>query len=57
MSVHGIAVQSKAIMMLEAGLPQKDIALRLNVALRSIKRRWAACKCGQSLETKARSGR
>ena len=54
---HGIAVRSKAIGMLEAGVSQKDVALRLGAGLRSIKRWWAAAKCGQSLETKARSGR
>ena len=54
---HGIAVRSKAIGMLEAGVTQKDVALRLGAGLRSIKRWWAAAKHGQSLETKARSGR
>ncbi|KAI6653154.1 Transposable element Tcb1 transposase [Oopsacas minuta] len=54
---HGIAVRSKAIGMLEAGVSLKDVALRLGVGLRSIKRWWAAAKCGHSLETKARSGR
>ena len=43
--------------MLEAGIPQKDVALRLGAGLRSIKGWWAATKRGQSLETKARSGR
>ena len=43
--------------MLEAGIPQKDAAHRLSVGLRSIKRWWAACKSGQSLATKAKSGR
>ena len=54
---HGIAVRSKAIGMLEAGVPQKDVALMLGAGLRFIKRWWAAAKHGQSLGTKARSGR
>ena len=54
---HRIAVRSKAIGLLEAGVQQRDVALRLSVGLRSIKRWWAASKRGQSLETKARSGR
>ena len=52
---HGIAVRSKAIGML--GVQQRDVDLRLSVGLSSIKRWWAASKRGQSLETKARSGR
>ena len=47
---HGIAVRSKAIGLLEAGVQQRDVALRLSVGLRSIKRWWAASKRGQSLD-------
>ena len=35
---HGITVRSEAIRMVEAGVPQKDVALRLSVGLCSIKR-------------------
>ena len=54
---YGITVRSKAIGMLEAGVLQNDVALRLGAGLLSIERWWAAAKRGQSLETKARSGR
>ncbi|KAI6653993.1 Transposable element tcb1 transposase [Oopsacas minuta] len=43
---HGIAIRSKAIGMLEAGISQKDVALRLGAGLRSIKRWRAAAKRG-----------
>ena len=51
----GITVRSRTIVMLEAGVPQKDVALRLGAGLRSVKRLWVAAKRGQSLETKART--
>ncbi|KAI6655631.1 hypothetical protein LOD99_11394 [Oopsacas minuta] len=53
---HGTAIRSRAIAMLEAGVSQKDVALKLGPGLCSIKRWWAAAKCGHSLDTKATSG-
>ena len=43
--------------MLDVGARQKDVAHRVRAGLGTIKRCWAAAKCGQSMETKATSGR
>ena len=53
---HGIAVRSRAIGMLKAGLTQKKVALDLGVGLRSVRRWWAANKQGSTMATKSRSG-
>ena len=54
---HGISVRSRAIGMIEGGLPQKKVALRLEVEERSVRRWWHNHRTGTSMETKPRSGR
>ncbi|KAI6651151.1 hypothetical protein LOD99_5502 [Oopsacas minuta] len=54
---HGVEVRSKAIGMLEGGITQKEVARRLNVGVRSVRRWWSQRKCGETMETKPRSGR
>ena len=54
---HGLAVRSRAIGMIQAGMTQKEVATELHVSLRSIERWWKADKLGKSQETKPRCGR
>ena len=54
---HGLEVRSQSIGMLRSGLSQQNVALELDVSVRSVKRWWSAYKKGMSLETKTRSGR
>ena len=37
---HGLAVHSRAIGMIQAGMTQKKVATELHVSLRSIERWW-----------------
>ena len=54
---HGLDFRTQAIGMLNAGMSQKDIALKLRVSLRSIERWWHKEKLGESQKTKSRPGR
>ena len=56
-SDYGLAMRSKAIGMIESGVPKKEVAKRLNVGYRSVRRWSQSNKSGVSLETKGRSGR
>ena len=56
-SDYGLAMRSKAIGMIESGLPKKEVAKRLNVGYRSVRRWSQSNNSGVSLETKGRSGR
>ena len=53
----GNGVRSQAIGMIAGGLMQKEVALRLEVRERSVRRWWHNHKTGASMETKPRSGR
>ncbi|KAI6650121.1 hypothetical protein LOD99_6203 [Oopsacas minuta] len=54
---HGVELRSKAIGMLEGGITQKEVAIRLNVGVRTVRRWWSQHKGGETMETKPRSGR
>ncbi|KAI6659912.1 hypothetical protein LOD99_14252 [Oopsacas minuta] len=54
---HGVELRSKAIWMLEGDITQKEVATRLNVGAISVRRWWSQHKCGETMETKPRSGR
>ena len=54
---HGIRIRSEAIGMLRSGVTQQNVALDMDVLLKSVKRWWSTYKKGESLETKTRSGR
>ena len=54
---HGISVRSQVIEMIEGGLEQKEVALRLEVGERPVRRWWYNHRTGTSMETKPRSGR
>ena len=54
---HGLELRTQAIGMLNAGMTQKDVALKLRVSLRSIERWWNKEKLGESQKTKSRPGR
>ncbi|KAI6652369.1 hypothetical protein LOD99_7383 [Oopsacas minuta] len=54
---HGVELRSKAIGMLEGSITQKEVATRLSVGVRSVRRWWSQHKCGETMETKPRSGR
>ena len=56
-SDYGLAMRSKAIGMVEAGIPKKEVAKRLGVGYRSVRRWSLSNNLGISLETKKRSGR
>ena len=56
-SDYGLAMRSKAIGMVEAGIPKKEVAKRLGVGYRSVRRWSLSINLGISLETKKRSGR
>ena len=56
-SDYGLSLRSKAIGMVELGISKKEVARRLNVRYRSV-RKWQQLNIsGKSLETKSRSGR
>ena len=56
-SDYGLSLRSKAIGMVELGISKKEVARRLNVGYRSV-RKWQQLNIsGKSLETKSRSGR
>ncbi|KAI6648720.1 Arylsulfatase B-like [Oopsacas minuta] len=44
---HGVELRSKAIGMLEGDITQKEVATRLSVGVRSVRRWWSQHKCGQ----------
>ncbi|KAI6650046.1 hypothetical protein LOD99_6261 [Oopsacas minuta] len=54
---HGVELRSKAIGKLEGDITQKEVAKLLDVGIRSVRRWWSQHKCGETMETKPRSGR
>ena len=54
---YGISVRSQVIGVIEGGLAQKEVALRLVVGELSVQGWWYNHRIGTSMETKPRSGR
>ena len=55
---HGVSLRSEAIGMIKCGVSQKEVAQRLNVGERSVRRWWWwTYNVGNSLDTQLRSGR
>ena len=53
----GVSLRSEAIGMIKCGVAQKDVAQRLNVGERSVRRWWRTYNVGDSLDTQVRFGR
>ncbi|KAI6647013.1 hypothetical protein LOD99_9012 [Oopsacas minuta] len=54
---HGLEIRNQAIGMLNTGMTQKDVAIKLQVSLRSIKRWWCKQKARKISKTVAHPGR